>query len=66
MSDEAYSGKKCVKTTRAYDKRPKKSQKRPQTRHELEAPSEVNVNATAKKLNQSKDMIDIDMNPAFG
>lgn len=61
-----YRGKKGAKETRTYAKRPRISGRRPLNRYELEAPNDLNVSTSAKKLKQSEDMNDIEVNPGFG
>lgn len=67
MSDKVvYSAKKGIKTSFCNKKRPKISRRRPLNRHELEAPDDLNASTSAKKLKQSEDLYDIEVNPAFG
>ncbi|KAL3284560.1 hypothetical protein HHI36_018717 [Cryptolaemus montrouzieri] len=60
------SWKKGGKSTSGNRKRPKASQRRPLNRLELEAPNNLNASTSAKKLKQSEDQYDIEMNQAFG
>lgn len=66
MSDGLYSGKKGTKTSVSSVRRPKVSRRRPLNRHEAEAPDDLNASSSAKKLKQSEDLYDIEVNPAFG
>lgn len=66
MSDGSYSGKKGTKTSVSSVRRPKVSRRRPLNRHEAEAPDDLNASSSAKKLKQSEDLYDIEVNPAFG
>lgn len=66
MSDGSYSGKKGTKTSVSSVRRPTASRRRPLNRHEVEAPDDLNASSSAKKLKQSEDLYDMEVNPAFG
>ena len=66
MSDGLYSGKKGTKTSVSTVRRATISRRRPLNRHEAEAPHDLNASSSAKKLKQSEDLYDIEVNPAFG
>jgi len=58
-----YSDRKGSKPTSG--KKPKASRKRPLNRHELKASDDSNVSISARKLKQSEDLYDVEVNPAF-
>jgi len=65
MSDKVvYSDRKGSKATSG--KKPKASRKRPLNRYELEAPDDSNVSTSARKLKQSEDLYDMEVDPTFG
>lgn len=64
MSDKT-GYKKGSKTDSAFSKKPKASRRRSLNRHELEVPEDLNVSTSAKKLKQSDDLYDIEVDDAF-
>lgn len=65
MSDKTGRYKKGSKTDSAFSKKSKASRRRSLNRHELEAPEDLNVSTPAKKLKQSDDLYDIEVDDAF-
>lgn len=65
MSDPSitYNSKKGTKTSSG--KRPKISRRRPLNRYELEKSDNLNVSTSAKKLKQSEDLYDLEVDPSF-
>lgn len=65
MSEKVvYSDKRGSKSTSG--KKPKISRRRPLNRLELEAPDDLNVSTSAKKLKQSKHLYDVEVDDSFG
>lgn len=58
--DKAGRYKKGSKTDSAFNKKPQESRRRLLNRHEIEAPKDLNVSASAKKLKQ-RDFYDIEV-----
>jgi len=66
MSKEQVNrNRKGFKQSSGFSKRPKISRKRPLNRFELETPEDLNVGISARKLDETKDLYDVEVDDAF-